>query len=375
MYIHQYLLQVLESVARPGKVTIIYGPRRVGKTTLLHHYLANRKKYLLVNGEDRFVQKELSSQSIEQLQLYIGKYDLLIIDEAQKIDNIGLNLKLCVDNFKDLTIIATGSSSFDLNKHVGEPLTGRKNVLKMFPLSQIELGSIENIANTKANLESRLIYGSYPEVILAPSNEYRREYLLELVNSYLCKDLLEVEGIKKSRKIIDLLQLIALQIGKEVSENELATQLGINKKTVAKYLDLLEQSFVLIRLTGFSRNLRKEVTKSSIYYFYDTGIRNAIINNFNQLNTRGDTGDIWENYLVIERLKKQSYMKLYKHNYFWRTYDQQEIDWVEEGDGKLDAYEFKWRKKSVKPPKAWVETYPESDFFLINQENYIQFIT
>lgn len=375
MYIHQYLLGELDAVVKPGKVTIIYGPRRIGKTTLLNKYLANKKNYLLVNGEDRFVKQELSSQSIQQLKLYIGKNDLLVIDEAQKIDDIGLNLKLCIDSFKDLAIIATGSSSFDLNKHVGEPLTGRKNVLKMFPLSQIELNAIENAANTKASLESRLIYGSYPEVILSASNEYRREYLLELVNSYLCKDLLEVEGIKKSRKIIDLLQLIALQIGKEVSENELATQLGINKKTVAKYLDILEQSFVLIRLNGFSRNLRKEVTKSSIYYFYDTGIRNAIINNFNHLNSRVDIGDIWENYLVVERLKKQSYMKLYKHNYFWRTYDQQEIDWIEEGDGRLDAYEFKWRKNRLKPPKAWLEAYPTSNFSLVNQENYIEFIT
>jgi predicted AAA+ superfamily ATPase len=374
MYIHQYLLSELETLAQPGKVTIIYGPRRVGKTTLLHKYLADKQNYLLVNGEDRFVQQELSSQSIQQLKLYVGKYDFLVIDEAQKIDNIGLNLKLCVDNFKNLTIIATGSSSFDLNKHVGEPLTGRKNVLKMFPLSQIELSSIEDAASTKANLESRLVYGSYPEVVLAPSNEYRREYLLDLVNSYLCKDLLEVEGIKKSKKIIDLLQLIALQVGKEVSENELATRLGINKKTVAKYLDVLEQSFVLIRLNGFSRNLRKEVTKSSIYYFYDTGIRNAIINNFNQLSARADIGEIWENYLVIERLKKQSYMKLYKHNYFWRTYDQQEIDWIEEGGGKLDAYEFKWRKNNVKPPRAWLKAYPGSNFALINQENYIEFI-
>ncbi len=375
MYIHQYLLEELNTIARPGKVTIIYGPRRIGKTTLLKKYLTDKQNFLLVNGDDRFVQNELSSQSIQQLKLYIGTHTLLVIDEAQKINNIGLNLKLCVDNFKDLTIIATGSSSFDLNKHVGEPLTGRKNVLKMFPLSQIELDGIEDIATTKANLESRLLYGSYPEVVLASSNEYRREYLLDLVNSYLCKDLLEVEGIKKSRKIIDLLQLIALQVGKEVSENELATQLGINKKTVAKYLDILEQSFVLIRLNGFSRNLRKEVTKSAMYYFYDTGIRNAIINNFNSLHTRLDVGDLWENYLVIERLKKQSYKKLFKHNYFWRTYDKQEIDWIEDGDGVLEAYEFKWRRQRVKTPGAWLEAYPGTKFSLINQENYLEFIT
>lgn len=375
MYIHQYLLEELNTIAMPGKVTIIYGPRRIGKTTLLRKYLTDKQNFLLVNGEDRFVQNELSSQSIQQLKLYIGTHRLLVIDEAQKINNIGLNLKLCVDNFKDLTIIATGSSSFDLNKHVGEPLTGRKNVLKMFPLSQIELNVIEDIATIKANLASRLLYGSYPEVVLALSNEYRREYLLDLVNSYLCKDLLEVEGIKKSKKILDLLQLIALQVGKEVSENELATQLGINKKTVAKYLDILEQSFVLIRLNGFSRNLRKEVTKSAMYYFYDAGIRNAIINNFNSLQTRLDVGDLWENYLVIERLKKQAYKKLFKRNYFWRTYDQQEIDWIEDGDGVLEAYEFKWRRQRVKPPGAWLEAYPGAKFSLINQENYLEFIT
>ncbi len=375
MYIPQWQLRTLKKTVQPGKVVILYGPRRTGKTTLLHHFLEDKTNYLLVSGDDRLVHEYLASQSVEKLRSLVGTTPLLVIDEAQKIDQIGLNLKLLVDHFPDLSIIATGSSTFELARQVGEPLTGRKKVLKLFPLSQIELSQIETVLETRAHLENRLVYGSYPEVILLASNVEKGIYLNQLANDYLYKDILDFEGIKKSRKLIDLLQLIAFQIGKEVSYSELGKQLGMSKGTVEKYLDLLEQAFVLVNVRGFSRNLRSEITKTSRYYFYDVGIRNALINNFNPLSTRNDVGELWENYLVIERLKKQQYCAILSNNYFWRTYDQKEIDWVEEREGKLFAFEFKWKAKKVAPPKLWSKTYPNSSFEVIHQDNYLEFIS
>lgn len=375
MYIHQKQLDNLEKNMKPNKVVVVYGPRRTGKTTLLQKYLEKKHHYLLLNGEDRFAQQQLSSQSIQQLKNLIGHNSILVVDEAQKVPNIGINLKLCVDHIENLMVMATGSSALDLNQSIGEPLTGRQHILKMFPLSQLELNDIEDPATRLANLEARLIYGSYPEVILSSSNEDRKDYLIELVNSYLCKDILELEGLKRSKKIFDLLRLLALQIGSEVSLSELGQQLDLSKNTVAKYIDLLEQSFILIQVRAFSRNLRKEVSKSSKFYFYDLGVRNAIINNFNLIESRNDIGKLWENYLIIERLKKQHYTRIYAQNYFWRTYDQQEIDWVEEIDGQLYAYECKWGTQPAKQPKIWRETYPDSIFSTINKENYIDFIT
>jgi uncharacterized protein len=375
MYVEQYQLNNLIKQIKPNKVAIVYGPRRVGKTTLIKKYLENKKNYLLVSGEDIFIHDILSSGSIEKLKNFIGTKDLIVIDEAQFIPNIGLNLKLIVDHIPNIKVIATGSSTFDLAKNVGEPLTGRKNCIKMFPISQIELNNIEDPSQTNANLESRLIYGAYPEIILSKDNSLKQEYLHELISSYLFKDILAFEGIKKSKKIIDLLTLLAFQIGKECSHNELATQLGINKNTIEKYLDLLEQVFVIVNLRGFSRNLRKEVTKSSRYYFVDNGIRNALINNFNPISIRNDIGELWENYLIIERIKKQEYKKIWSNNYFWRTYDQKEIDWIEERDGKLFCYEFKWNKLIKNPPKLWVDTYPNSSYECINKDCYLNFIS
>lgn len=375
MYIPQFQLNALKKKLQAGKVIVIYGPRRTGKTTLLKHFVEEQSNYLFVTGDDINVHAYLASQSIEKLKSLVGKKDLLIIDEAQKIENIGINLKLLVDHLPNLKIIATGSSTFDLARNVGEPLTGRKKVLLLFPLAQIELNSIETPVETRANLESRLIYGAYPEVVLLPSEAEKREYLDELVRDYLYRDILEFEGIKKSKKIIDLLQLIAFQVGKEVSYSELAAQLGLNKATVEKYLDLLEQVFVLVNIRGFSRNLRSEVTKTSRYYFYDSGIRNALINNFNPLSRRRDVGELWENYLVMERIKKQNYNSIISKNYFWRTYDQKEIDWVEERDGNLFGFEFKWQNKKIKAPQLWYNTYPEATFEVVHSENYLSFIT
>lgn len=375
MYINQINLSLLEESVCPGKVVVIYGPRRSGKTTLLQHFLKNKKNYLFVTGEDIIVAEYLSSQSVEKLKSFVGSSSLLVIDEAQKIENIGLNLKLLVDHVPALSIIATGSSTFDLLRHTGEPLTGRKKTLLQLPLSQIELGEKETRSEIKSRLEQRLLFGSYPEVVLLASDNEKREYLNELINDYLCKDILEFEGLKKSRKIFSLLRLIAFQIGKEVSCSELGSQLGLSKATVEKYLDLLEQVFVLINVHGLSKNLRSEVTKMSRYYFYDNGVRNALINNFNPLSLRNDVGELWENYLAIERIKKQHYRKIISQNYFWRTYEQKEIDWVEERDGNLFGYEFKWKVQEAKPPGIWKKTYPAASFETIHPENYLEFIT
>ncbi|MCK4653073.1 MAG: ATP-binding protein, partial [Candidatus Cloacimonetes bacterium] len=342
MYVPQEHLNNLKWLLSPNKVIIIYGARRVGKTTLVKKFIEKitkqEEKILFVNGDDIIVRQYLESQSINKLKEFIGDSSLLIIDEAQYIRNVGLNLKLIIDNIQNIKVIATGSSSFDLSKDVGEPLTGRKYSLKMLPLAQIEISRIESRHETKANLDSRLIYGSYPEIVITKNNGKRKEYLREIVSSYLFKDILELEGIKHSSKLLQLLQLIAFQIGKEVSFNELGRQLGMSKNTVEKYLDLLEKVFIIFKRTGFSRNLRKEVTKNHRFYFYDNGIRNALIENFNPLTLRNDIGQLWENYIIGELFKKQEYSRKKANNYFWRTYDKKEIDLIEEKEGKLFGY-------------------------------------
>lgn len=375
MYIIQKQLDQLRNRVQPEKVVVVYGARRTGKTTLLNEFLKGEEgAYLLVSGEDIHVQGYLSSQSIEKLTSFIGASTLLVVDEAQKIPNIGLNLKLIVDHIPGIRVIATGSSSFDLARSMGEPLTGRKHTLKLFPLAQMEIARIETRHQTDGNLESRLVYGSYPEVVLTQDNRMREQYLKELVSSYLYKDILELEGVRNASKLNRLLQLIAFQIGKEVSYTELATGLGMSKNTVERYLDLLEKAFVLQKLQGFSRNLRNEITKNSRYYFLDNGIRNALISNFNSLELRNDTGELWENYLIMERLKRQEYLSEITNNYFWRTYTQKELDFVEEKGGRLYGYEMKWGKEKRKAPKEWTTAYPDADFMLVNRENYLEFV-
>jgi uncharacterized protein len=376
MYIQQRNLQNIKKYLQSGKVLIIYGARRVGKTTLIHEYIDGLdEKYIFVSGEDINVQNYLSSQSIEKLKDFIGEHKILIIDEAQYIKNIGINLKMIVDHISDIKIIATGSSSFDMAQNIGEPLTGRQYVLRQYPLSQLELSNFENIVETRSNLESRLVYGSYPEVVTTKDNTLRIEYLNELVNSYLLKDILQFENIRNSEKLKRLLQLIAFQIGKEVSITELGQQLGLGKNTVDRYLDLLEKVFVIYKLPGFSRNLRKEIQKSNRYFFYDLGIRNTLISNFNPLELRNDIGQIWENYIITERFKKHEYNRIFSNKYFWRTYDKKEIDLIEEMNGKLTGYEIKWNKKKSKHAKAWLKAYPESNVEIITKENYLKFIT
>lgn len=376
MYIKQKQLENLNKLVASGKVVVVYGPRRCGKTTLINKFLEKEKdEFLLVSGEDITVQEELSSQSIERLKNFIGKNKLLAVDEAQKIKNIGLNLKLIVDHIPKVKLIATGSSAFDLAQNIGEPLTGRKYTLKLFPLAQSEINEIESTLQTKSNLENRLIYGSYPEVITSQGNQEKARYLKELIASYLYKDILELEGLRHSHKIVRLLQLLAFQIGNKVSFNELAGQIGMSKNTAEKYLDLLEKSFVIYKMMGFSRNLRKEISKNPRYYFYDNGIRNALINNLNPLSMRDDIGKLWENYIMIERMKKKEYLNISSSDYFWRTYTQQEIDLIEERSGALYAYEIKWNIKVPKVPKEWRENYKKSEFQVINKENYLNFIS
>lgn len=375
MYIKQRQLENLKKLLKPGKVVVIYGARRTGKTTLLNEYLKTEPEpYLLVSGEDIIIQGYLSSQSIEKLKAFVGNNRLLVIDEAQKVQNIGINLKLIVDHIPGIRVIATGSSSFDLARSVGEPLTGRKNTLIQYPLAQLELAAMEQRHETDSHLEIRLIYGTYPEIVLLQDNREREQYLKEIVSSYLYKDILELEGIRQSAKIGRLLQLIAFQIGKEVSYTELGTSLGMSKNTADHYLDLLEKAFVLRKLGGFSRNLRNEVTKNSRYYFVDNGVRNALINNFNPLELRNDPGELWENYLVMERLKRQEYLRETANNYFWRTYTKKELDLVEERDGKLHGYEIKWGKARPDAPKEWTMGYPEATWNLINRDNYLTFV-
>ena len=374
MYKRAY--EPLEQYIHPNRVLLIYGPRRVGKTTLLQNLLAQTPwKYKLDSGDNIRTQQILSSQDFSQILAYIEGYELLAIDEAQNIPNIGTALKIIVDQVPGIRVIATGSSSFELAGQVGEPLTGRKRTLTLFPMSQFELRAGFNRFELNEKLTDFLIFGSYPEVLMTPSRSERIEIISEIANSYLLKDILSFDRVKSSRTLLDLLKLLAFQIGSEVSLNELATQLGVEVRTVQRYLDLLEKAFVIIRLGGFSRNLRQEISSKAKYYFLDTGIRNALIAQFNSPDQRNDLGQLWENFFVVERLKYRTYTGIPANMYFWRTYDQQEIDLVEERDGQLFGYECKWSlKKAVSAPRSWVEAYKEAQFEVVHTKNYLNFV-
>ena len=368
--------QLIKSLI-PQKVVILLGPRRVGKTVLIKQVIERlQEPYLLLNGEDFSVVEILSRRSVQHYKNLLGDKRVLLIDEAQKIPEIGKVLKLMVDEIVGIRILVTGSSAFDIDKYTGEPLTGRKKTFNLYPLSEAEYDQIETLIEKRDNLRERLIYGNYPELIHIKDREDKSDYLREIVNSYLLKDILSYESIKNSDKILSLLRLIAFQIGGEVSYQELGKQLSMSKNTVEKYLDLLSKVYVLHKVGGFSRNLRKEVTKSSKWYFYDNGLRNLIIANLNPIELRNDMGQLWENYIISERLKYQKYNRKVVNNYFWRTYDQQELDWLEEREGKLYGYEFKWNaRKRVRAPKGWETNYPESEFKVINPENYLEWIS
>ena len=366
----------LEQYIEPGKVLVIYGSRRVGKTTLVKDYLSRTKlKYRFDSGDNLAVQEVLSSRDFEAIRRYVGDNQLIVIDEAQEIEGIGMGLKIIVDTWPDVRVIATGSSSFDLAQNIGEPLVGRKITLRLYPISQLELLKQQgNQFDLMRQLEDYLIFGSYPDTINADSRENKAKYLTELVDSYLLKDILALDRVKSPKSLRDLLKLLALQVGSEVSLSELGGSLGWDFKTVARYLDLLEQCFVITRLNGFSRNLRSEVTRNSKYYFLDNGVRNAILQQFNSLDVRNDVGGLWENFVTIERMKFRSYTGRYANEYFWRTYNQKEVDLIEEYNGKLHAYEFKYSPNKQISPKAFLEVYPEAEFMVINSNNYLDFI-
>ena len=365
----------LDQYLEPNKVLVIYGSRQVGKTTLLKNFLASIDlKYKLDSGDNIRVQQILSSQEFSKIIEYASGYELIAIDEAQRIPNIGAGLKILVDQIPDIKVIATGSSSFELSGQIGEPLTGRKRTLILYPLSQLELAEIYNLYELKEKLSEFLVFGAYPTILTAQTKIDKISLLEEIVNSYLLKDILELEKIKASKILLDLLRLIAFQVGNEVSLTELGKSLGLDYKTVARYLDLLEKSFVLFNLRGFSRNLRKEITKKSKYYFYDNGIRNAIISNFNDLEKRDDLGKLWENFMVSECLKTQQYLNIFANNYFWRTWDQKEIDWIEERQGKLFGFEFKFSSDKTKIPKEFLKVYPNAEIAIITRENYLEFL-
>ncbi len=374
-YLQRDLTENIIKKLQPNKVIVVYGARRVGKTVLIKEILQKLEEPILVlNGEDINVHDKLANRTIENYKQLIGSYRVLYIDEAQKIPDIGIKLKLMVDEIDGLKIIVSGSSSIDISKEAGEPLTGRKYTFNLFALSENEFNQIENSISKKDKLKERLIFGNYPELLQLPDWVDKIEYLKDLVSSYLLKDILIYENIKNAQTIFNLLRLIAFQIGAEVSLQELGKQLGISKNTVEKYLDLLTKVFILHKVEGFSRNLRKEITKNSRWYFLDNGIRNAIIANFNPIESRNDIGQLWENYMISERVKYLSYKKIASNNYFWRTYEQQEIDWVEERGGELYAYEFKWKEDKVKIPTQWKNAYPDASFQVINNSNFEEWL-
>ena len=360
-----------------NKVILIYGTRRVGKTRLIQKIKQDFEGHsVLFNGEDLEVQEIFSRRTFENYRRLIGDATLVMVDEAQAIPEIGTHLKFMIDSFPKITIIATGSSSFDLVNKSGEPLTGRNYQYLLFPVSYGELMKHYGFATARQQLDDILIFGSYPEVIKMNVNEDRVNYLKGMVQNYLLKDIFMYEAIKNSNKIFDLLKLLAYQIGNEVSLEELGKNLGISKNTVSKYLDLLTKVFVIFRVGGFSSNLRKEVVKSSKWYFYDNGIRNAIIGDFNPPATRNDTGQLWENFCFYERMKFTKYQNQSNDYYFWRTYDQQEIDMIEKTNTELNAFEFKWKdKKGSKAPAFFSSNYPAAPYKLISKNNIDDFIS
>ncbi len=362
----------LKDNIQKNKVLIIYGPRRVGKTTLLNDFLKKTNlKYKLDNGDSIRLQQLLQSQDFNRIKDYVEGYELIAIDEAQQIPNIGMALKIIVDQVKDVRVIVTGSSSFDLSQQVGEPLTGRKKTLILYPFSQSEMKLKYNKYELKESLEDFLIFGSYPDVILAKTKEEKINILNELIDSYLLKDVLSLDNIKFSKKLLDLLKSLAFQVGNLVSLNELSQQVGLDVKTVDRYLDLLEKGFVIKRLGGFSRNLRNEITNKSKYYFLDNGIRNALISQFNYTDKRNDIGALFENFLIMDKMKNNNLIGNY---YFWRNYEGKEIDLIEEREGTLFAYEFKWNKVKIGVPKNFIDNYKNSKFKVINKDNYLDFL-
>jgi len=370
------LYQIKKELEKKPKIILLYGPRQSGKTTLIKQILADySQKAVYFAGEDLRVQEVWSKPDASALKKQIGEAKLVVIDEAHKIENVATSVKLVYDSFSPFFILS-GSASFELSQKISEPLTGRTTTFLLYPFSVLEIPVKPPDTSFTSNLEDYLRFGLYPEVVISQSEEEKINYLYELVNTYLYKDVLAFENIRKPKKVIDLLTLLALQIGKEVSLNELASNLSLARIIVEKYLDVLEKMFVIINLRGFSRNLRKEISKTSKYYFVDLGLRNALIRNFNPLHLRNDVGEMFENFCLIERIKSLVYKRKAANFYFWRTYDQKEIDLIEEKEGKIFAFEFKWKEKPKKIAAAaqFLATYPQSKFQIITPQNLEDFL-
>jgi len=356
------------------KVIILYGARQTGKTTIVKQIqMKNPDVSVYYNFDEPDIRKDFQDVTSDYLKKIIGDKKIVIFDEAQRIKNIGITLKLLVDNFKEIQIIATGSSSFDLANNISEPLTGRKYEFYVYPFSLEELNSEKDKLKIDRLLENRMIYGLYPEVALK-SKEEQQETIKNITKSYLYKDVLQYQKIKNPEILEKLLQVLALQIGNEVSYNEISNALDIDKKTVSNYVEILKKAFIVFDLKPFSRNIRKEIKKLRKIYFFDLGIRNALINNFNPLELRNDKGEIWENFIISERVKLNSNHKIDCNVYFWRTHEKKEIDYIEEKGGKLYAFEIKWNKGKIGGAREFIEEYKNSEFKEINKDNYQEFI-
>lgn len=366
-----------EELADTNKITVLYGARQVGKTTLVRELLGAREgKILEINADEQPYWEVLSSRDFSKLSALVEGYDILFIDEAQRVPDIGINLKILHDRLPALKIIVTGSSSLDLANRIKEPLTGRTWTHTLYPVSIAEwrMYSGANAFETQVALSTFLRFGMYPEVFSMDTPAKKERYLLEITGSYLYKDVLALSNIKFPEKLLQLLRLLAFQVGGEVSIQELSSSLQIHRDAVLNYLDLLEKTFIIFRLSGYSRNLRKEITKMDKIYFYDVGVRNAIIGNFNELTERNDTGQLWENFLIAERIKRNAYHPHFVNYYFWRTYNNAELDLVEERGGQLMGYEFKWGQKKGSPPKSWLETYANASYQCYNRDNFLDFL-
>lgn len=380
MWLNRRIREEIYADSFQGKVAILVGPRQVGKTSLLTsiaQQLAEEgnKKILFINGDDPKDRELISDKSLDFLRKLIGNADIVLIDEGQKVKSIGQTLKLLVDFYaKKKQIFVTGSSTFNLLDSTQEYLTGRKFVYHLYPFSFEEIFSEKNYLKIQKNLEDLLIFGSYPEVFLQNSYEGKLKRLKEISSSYLYKDILEHQNIKNPDLLFKLLKALSLQIGAQVSANELSNLIGVDKNTIERYIDLLEKNFIIFRLSPYSSNKRREISKLKKVFFYDLGIRNSVINNFNFLDQRNDTGVLFENYMILERLKMRQYHNIYANQYFWRTYDGAEVDLVEEKDGALFGYEFKWTAKNARCPKKWL-SYPNSSFEVFHKENLDEFLT
>lgn len=373
--INRDIEKLIADYMRPGKAMLIYGSRRVGKTVLLRQMIANTAaRVSVLNGESMDTMAMFANRTIANYRQLFSGTDILVVDEAQNIPSIGQCLKLIVDEIDGISVLASGSSSFDLQNKTGEPLVGRASVFQLLPLSINELRQQWTNLEIVNHLDDLLIYGMYPEIFSIGDYQKKQRYLTDLTQSYLMKDILAIDGVKSSAKMYNLLRLVAYQVGSIVSYDELAKQLGLSRNTVEKYLDLLTKVFILYKIPAYSTNPRKELTKASKWYFFDNGIRNALIDNYSPLSLRDDNGHLWENFMIGERIKLLNNAGRKFNHYFWRSFTKQEVDLVEETDGRLQAYEFKWSNDKAKEPSVFKSLYPDTDFKTVSKNNFLEWV-